>query len=170
MPNDARLEPLDGDLSTVQPAVDKVFRFQPPHRGLLHLEAQASWDGGFADRLLLYSVLLEHHYGGPVHTVVLLLRREAAAPSLTGLLSRRHADGREYHRFAYEMIRVWDLSAEQLLASGLGAAVLALLTDEASPRLPEYVKRFAERVERESPNRNTEDMLLTSSFARIAVR
>jgi hypothetical protein len=96
-------QPLDVDLSTVQPVADKVFRLQPPASGLLHLEVQSSWDGGFADRLLLYNVLLEDRYGGPVHTAALLLRREASASGLTGTVARLDATGREYLRFAYTL-------------------------------------------------------------------
>src|SRR5579871_2005353 len=66
------VEPLDPDLSTVQPAADKVFRLRAPAEGLLHIEPQSSWDGGLVGRLLLYNVLLEHRYGGPVYTFVLL--------------------------------------------------------------------------------------------------
>src|SRR5690349_5214240 len=69
LPVGVAADPLDVDLSTVQPVADKVFRLRAPATGLLHLEAQSSWDGGFANRLLLYNVLLEDRYGGPVHTV-----------------------------------------------------------------------------------------------------
>src|SRR6266508_3896484 len=80
LPATTRVEPLDADLSTVQPAVDKVFRFKSPAEGLLHLEAQSSWDGDLPNRVLLYNVLLEHRLGGPVYSIVLLLRCDASAP------------------------------------------------------------------------------------------
>ncbi len=55
---DIEIEPLDVDLSTVQMSADKAFRLQPPAEGILHIEPQASWDGGFPGRLLRYSALL----------------------------------------------------------------------------------------------------------------
>ena len=150
LPATVAVESLDAELSTVQPVADKVFRLQPPATGLLHIEAQASWDGGFSDRMLLYNVLLHERYGGPVHTVALLLRRDAAG-GVTGTVSRAGTDGREYLRFGYTTVRVWELAADQLLAGGLGTATLALITDDTVPRTQAVVDRFAERVIRESP-------------------
>jgi hypothetical protein len=163
-------DPLDVDLSTVQPAADKVFRLRAPASGLLHLEPQSSWDGSFADRLLLYNVLLEDRYGGPVHTVALLLRREANAGGLTGAVVRTAAGGTEYLRFAYTVVRVWELSADALLAGGLGATPLALLTDDAAPRLPGLVDRFAERVARESATPADASLLLSCGFILLGLR
>ncbi len=163
-------DPLDVDLSTVQPAADKVFRLRPPASGLLHLEPQSSWDGEFPERLLLYNVLLRNRYGGPVHTVALLLRREANAPGLTGTVVHQFADGREYLRFGYAVVRVWELAADVLMGGGLGAAPLALLTDDAEPRLPALVARFAERVTREAPNTDAASLLLSCGYILLGLR
>jgi hypothetical protein len=111
---------------------------------------QSSWDGEFHNRLLLYNVLLHGRYGGPVHTVALLLRREVNTADLTGAVVRQDAVGREYLRFRYTTVRVWELAAESLLKGKLGATPLALLTDDAESRLPELVDQFADRVARES--------------------
>lgn len=170
LPAAVAVEPLDAELSTVQPVADKVFRLLPPATGLLHLEAQASWDGGFPNRLLVYNVLLEDRYGGPVHTVAMLLRREASAPGVTGAVVRSDAAGREYLRFAYTVVRVWELLADALLAGGLGATPLALLTDDAVPRLPELVDRFAARVVRESPTPADASLLLSCGFILLGLR
>ncbi len=170
LPPTVSAEPLDADLSTVQPAVDKVFRLRPPQAGLLHLEPQSSWDGEFPARLLLYNVLLEHRYGGPVYTLALLLRRDASAPNLTGTVTRTLPTGQEYLRFGYTVVRLWELPADPLLGSALGAAPLALLTDDAAPRLPELVTRFAERVEREAPDRDAGNLLLSCGFILLGLR
>lgn len=170
LPAGAGVDPLDADLSTVQPAVDKVFRLRPPAAGLLHLEAQASWDGTFPDRLLLYNVLLAHRYGGPVYTIALLLRRDASAPNLGGVVSRTYPGGAEYLRFAYTPVRLWELPADRLLAAGLGAAPLGLLTDDAAPRLPELVAQFADRVEREAPGQEVGNLLLSCGFILLGLR
>jgi hypothetical protein len=164
------LEPLDPDLSTVQPAADKVFRLGPPAAGLLHLEAQSSWDGGLPDRLLTYNVLLHDRYGGPVHSVALLLRRDANSPHLTGTLTRADAAGREYLRFGYVVVRVWELPADPVLAGGLGVAPIGLLTDDAEPRLPELVKQFAERVIHDAPAEGTQNLLLSAAYILLGLR
>ncbi len=170
LPATVAAEPLDVDLSTVQPVADKVFRLQSPTSGLLHLEAQSSWDGGFHDRLLLYNVLLEDRYSGPVHTVALLLRREAVTSDLTGALVRTDAAGREYLRFRYTVVRAWELAADALLGGGLGATPLALLTDDAAPRLPEVVDRFADRAVRESTTPADASLLLSCGFILMGLR
>lgn len=170
LPADVGVEPLDVDLSTVQLSADKVFRLRPPAEGLLHIEPQASWDGGFADRLHLYNALLHDRYGGPVYTVALLLRREANSPALTGTLARTYPDGREYLRFAYEVIRVWELPAEPLLSGGLGALPLALLTDEAAGRLGELVDRIDERMRAENVPDATRRLVHTSGMILLGLR
>jgi predicted transposase YdaD len=170
LPATVTAEPLDADLSTVQPTADKVFRLQPPGSGLLHIEPQSSWDGGFPERLLLYNVLLESRYGGPVHTAAMLLRREANSPGQTGTVVRQFADGREYLRFGYAVVRVWELSAAALMAGGLGAVPLALLTDDAEAQLPALVAQFAARVTREAPTADTANLLLSCGYILLGLR
>jgi predicted transposase YdaD len=169
LPANVSAEPLDVELSTVQPVADKVFQLGAPASGLLHLEPQSAHDLTFPDRLLLYNVLLEHRYGGPVHTVALLLRRAAQAPALTGALARTDATGAEYLRFRYTVVRVWELKADELLAGGLGATPLALLTDDAEPRLQEVAKRFAARVTAEA-NTTDANLLLSCAFILSGMR
>jgi len=164
LPPHVGVDPLDVDLSTVQVSADKVFRLRPPAEGLLHLEPQASHDGGLPDRLLLYNALLHDRYGGPVYSVAILLRREANAKAITGSLSRRTADGTEYLRFGYTAIRVWELHADDLLAGGLGALPLALLTDDAKDRLEELVGQLDRRLNGPDVPDHTRKILLTSSY------
>jgi hypothetical protein len=171
LPASVAAHPLDTDLSTVQPTADKVFRLDPPNLGLLHIEPQASRDGSFIDRLLLYNVLLHHRYGGPVHTIALLLRREADMPGLTGTLIRRRVpDEHEYLRFEYTAVRIWELPADRLLGCGLGATPLALLTDDAAPRLPHVVARFADRVQREANTADEANVILSCAYILLGLR
>src|SRR5438067_4167518 len=128
VPADAAFEALDADLGTVSPQADKLFRFADRALGLVHLELQAGSESGLPDRVLLYNVLAHHRYGGPVHSVVLLLRPEANATTVTGTLRRALADGRVYHEFGYTVVRPWEQSAEELLAGPLGSLPLAALT------------------------------------------
>lgn len=170
LPAGVAADPLDPDLSVVQPVADKVFRLRPPELGLLHLEAQSSWDGDLPGRLLLYNVLLEDRYGGPVHTVALLLRRDANAPDLTGEVVRADATGREYLRFTYGVIRLWRLPADDLIGAGLGMMPLALLTDDAAPRLQELVDRLADAAVRELPEQNAREVVLSCGFQLLGMR
>jgi hypothetical protein len=170
LPTSVAADPLDVDLSTVQPVADKVFRLRGSATGLLHIEAQASWDGEFHNRLLLYNVLLHGRYGGPVHTIALLLRREAVTSELTGELTRRDASGRDYLRFRYTAVRVWELAVDALLKGKLGATPLALLTDDAESRLPKLVDQFADRVTQESPTTAEANLLLSCGYILLGLR
>jgi hypothetical protein len=62
------------------------------------------------------------------------------------------------------------MSAESLMAGGLGAAPLALLTDDAAPRLAEMVSRFADRVDREAPAPADASLLLSCAFILLGLR
>ena len=170
LPADAAADPLDVDLSAIKATADRVYRLRPPNEGLLHLEPQSSWDGDLPDRLHLYHTLLHNRYGGPVYTVTVLLRREANSPQLTGVLSRRYPDGREYLRYEYGVIRVWTLPAEPLLAGGIGVAPLALLTDEAEGRLRELVDRLGGRCDAEGLPPGVRDGLLTAGYLLLGMR
>ena len=170
LPAGVAVDPLDGDLSTVQVAADKVFRLRPPAVGLLHLEPQASWDGELPDRLLLYNTLLHHRHGGPVYSVAILLRPEANAAAMTGTVSRRFGDGTEYLRFGYSTIRVWELKADELLSGGVGALPLALLTNDARGRIGELVERLDRRLREPGVGEITRRTIMTSSYILLGLR
>jgi hypothetical protein len=150
LPRDCRAEPLDSDLSIASNQADKLFRLSGSATGLLHLELESSWAGDAPDAVLLYNVLAHHRYGGPVHSVLLLLRREAWSPNLTGELQRLGANGGLIHGFHYTPVRLWDMPCEPLMQGPLGTLPLALLTDEAQPNLPGLLKRVDQRIRREA--------------------
>ncbi len=170
LPATVAVDPLDVDLSTVQVCADKVFRLRAPAVGILHLEPQSSWDGEFPNRLLLYNALLHDRYGGPVYSVAILLRPDANASTLTGVVSRRFGDGTEYHRFHYSVIRVWELNADELLAGGLGALPLALLTNDARGRIGELVDRLDRRLREPGVDEIKRRTIMTSSYILLGLR
>jgi predicted transposase YdaD len=150
LPPGTGFEPIDADLSTVSPQADKLFRLTAPATGLIHLELQTGPDAELPDRLLVYNVLAHHRHGGPVQSVVLLLRRQANLAAVSGTLRRLLADGRVYHEFAYDVIRVWELPAVDLLNGPLGTLPLAALTDASAPILPAVFAHIDERFRREA--------------------
>ncbi len=163
LPAGTRATPFPAELSTVQLLADRVFRLDPPALGLLHLEPQANWDGDLLQRLHEYNVLL-HRHAEHVHTVLLLLRREANRPVFDGLLRRTLHDGRAGGDFPYFVVRVWELSADELLAGGIGTLPLALLTDDAEPRLGEVVDRIDARLHADRVRDDTRKRVLTSGL------
>ncbi len=107
----------------------------------------------------------------PVHTVMILLRPEAAHSNLTGVIRYAPRPGRGNMDFGFEIVRLWERPADEILATDLGVAPLAMLA-----RLPEglsledglaaVAQRIVERLVREAPADRamkllTEALLLT---------
>ena len=105
---------------------------------------------------MVYNGLLFAHYHVPVHTVVILPRPEATHANLNGVIRYAPRPGRSSMDFIYEVIRLWERPAEELLAADLGVAPLAMLG-----RLPEdlsledgliaVAQRIVERLTNEAP-------------------
>lgn len=169
LPDGTRAEPLDADLSVASPQADKLFRLTGPAGGLLHLELESAWAGETPDRLLLYSVLAEHRHGGPVYTVVILLRPEANATAVTGELVRTGQTG-EYLRFRYTAIRLWELPSAELFSGPVGILPLALLTNDARPNLADLVPRAVERVDRELGKSRDAEVVRTACLFLLGLR
>jgi predicted transposase YdaD len=163
------VEMLNTELDTVQIAADRVVRFSNDEE-IVHLEVQASWDGDLPNRLLEYNVYLHRREGLPIHSVAILLCRDANARAVTGELTRRRRNGRLTLQFEYDVIRAWELKADELLSENLGIAPLALLTDDAAPRLTEVVNQFATRVEQEIPELAQQSQLLANSSILMGLR
>jgi predicted transposase YdaD len=169
LPPETRTEPIDSDLSVTESQADKLYRLSGPVTGLLHLELETGWAGEMPDRLLVYNVLAEHRHGGPVYSVVMLLRPESNSPSVTGELIRSNSRG-EYLRFRYSVIRVWELSAAELMTGPIGLLLLALLTNDAKPRLPELVRHMDERVTRELGDTEDAHLMKTACMLLLGMR
>jgi len=147
-----RVRLIDADVSTLTAAADKVFRVETDHgEELLDLEPEARYAADLPPRLHLYATVLGYRHELPVRSVALLLRREANASNLTGVLeTRRPGESEPYNVFRYAVIRVWELPKEPLLTGGLGLLPLAPLTDEASTDLIGVVARVENRLRAEA--------------------
>jgi predicted transposase YdaD len=161
-----RLE--EAELSTVTAAADKVLWVEAAPPWILHLEFQAHWEAGLGHRLHLYNTLLDDRHGVPVHSTLVLLRRGANTPELTGTWERHHTDGSRYLEFCYDVVRVWQESVERLLSSGLATLPLAPLTDEAEPVLPDVVRRMQQRLAVAPPERKAK--LWTATYLLMGLR
>jgi predicted transposase YdaD len=105
-----------------------------------------------------------------VRSVVILLRREANARVLTGVLERQWPGATQpYLRFEYEVIPVWSQPLERLLGGPLALVPLAPLTDEAAGNLPRSIERAISRVRQELP-RDRSDRMETALFVLLGLR
>ncbi len=165
------VEILTPDLSTLTAFTDIVFRTGD---SLLHLDFQSGPDPSLPRRVLLYNVLLHDGYGLPVHSVVILLRPRADRSDLTGTLSYAARPGRGRLDFAFEVIRLWQVPVDRLLASGLGTLPLAVLGQMPAGRtldeaLPAVIARLMERIEAEAPTEQR-PILLTAAYVLMGLR
>jgi hypothetical protein len=149
-PTRARVEIIDADLATVTAAADRVLRVHDEPPWLLHLELQSSRDPDLVANLHLYNALLERRHGPPVRTVVVLLRRSADAPEISGVLQRGFAAEPPYLLFRYQAVRVWQQPVDTFLSGGLGILPLAPLSDVAEADLPAVIAKMQERINREA--------------------
>ena len=148
-----RAEVVDADLATVTTEADRVLRVtDAPIPYLLHLEFQASRDDTLAVRTLRYNVLLDVEYGLPVKSVVFLLRPDAASPTLTGVVERTDPAGNgAYLRFGYDVVRLWEIPAQDFLAGGLATLPLAPLSKVTQKQLPSLIRQMEAQVDAVNP-------------------
>lgn len=155
---DGPVEVLSPDLSAVTAAADVLIRAGDE---VLHVDAESGPDPDLPRRILLYNVLAHHRTGLPVRSAVVLLRPNA---------DRRDLDGRyEYAglTFRFDVLRLWQRPAEELLSGGLGMLPLAVLGRPPEGRtrreaIPELVRGVGVRAERELAATAAETMFETA--------
>ena len=159
---------VDSDLSTVTSQADRVLRINSPEPSLQHLELETGHRGAeLPERLLGYSVLLSRKYKLPVDSSVVLLRREADSPALTGRLQYRRRSGEAYLTFESTVIRIWQLPVESLLSGGIGTLPLANITEA---QLPKVVQRMRERLDAEATTDSVEGEFWTTASILMGLR
>jgi hypothetical protein len=137
-------EVLSADLSTVTAAADTLIRVGDR---VVHIDVESGPDDSLARRMLLYNVLAHHHSGLPVHTVAVLLRSNARRANLSDRLEY------ECLSFRFEVLKVWEVAAEEFLRSGSGLLPLAVLGKPPGGRtrkqvLPAQIETIIDLVER----------------------
>jgi predicted transposase YdaD len=173
-PTTRSVKVLNVDLSTVTTAADVVFGIGDPVTEILHLDAQAGPSATKHLDVLAYNILLHRTYRVPVHSSVLLLRQQAEHPNLTGTVQYAARPGRGKMEFGFEVIRLWEIPAEELLRSSLATAPLAVLgklpeTLGLTDGLAAVVRQLAERLEREAAGKQA-DRLLTAAYILTGLR
>jgi hypothetical protein len=165
---------LNVDLSTVTTAADLVVGLGDPVQEIVHIDFQSSASATKHADVLVYNALLFGHYRVPVHSIVVLLRPQAAHSNLSGAVRYAARPGQGKMEFDYEVVRLWEQPAEELLTGNLGTLPLALLG-----RLPEGValehglqtvlQRLVDRLEKEVPPERARK-LLTAAFVLSGLR
>lgn len=137
-------ELIDADLSAVVAEADRILRVHNPDY-LAHFELQASYKVDMGIRTLFYNVVAYYKFRQPIESVVLLLRKEADGPAMSGNVAYGSL------KFAYRVVRIWEKSPEELLNSPLALLPLAPLTNISAEDLPSVVQRMERRIDTEAP-------------------
>jgi predicted transposase YdaD len=160
---------VDADISTVSGAADKVVVLQAPDPYVVHFEAFASWDSTILARALQYNGIHHRRHALPVDTILVVLRREADHPTLTGVYRVKVPQTHRAHMLEYAVLRVWTLEVDQLLHGSLATLPLVLLADGAEGHLPEVLRRMEERLVEEATPETRKD-LWTDAFVLAGLR
>src|SRR5262245_25683456 len=165
---------LNVDLSTVTTAADLVVGLGEPLAEVVHIDFQSSADAGKGADVLVYNTLLYRQYCVPVHSILVLLRPQAAHSDVNGTIAYASRPGRGRMNFGFEVVRLWERPAEDLLSGALGTAPLAVLG--ALPEgmdlvagLTGVAQRLIHRLEQEASPEQTK-RLLTAAFVLTGLR
>lgn len=140
---------MDADLSTVVAEADRIFRVRNPDY-MAHLELQATYKVDMGDRTFFYNAVTYYKYRISVESIVVLLRKEADGPAMTGVVAYGSL------MFRYRVVRLWLFTPEELLGAPLALLPLVPLTSVSPEDLPEIIQRMEARVEEEAPESRNE--------------
>ncbi len=151
----------DSDIGTiVSGATDKLFRVHDNPEYLLHLDFEAGhFRAELPLRLRLYNSVFEYRHRRVVLSAVVLLAPQADSPQWDGLLQRGLPDETPRGLLHYDVIRVWQLPVEQLLAGGTGTMALAPISAVPQGDVRRVVRQLKERLSGPKAPRRAADVL-----------
>jgi predicted transposase YdaD len=138
----------DSDIGTiVSGATDKLFRIHDRPEYLLHLDFEAGhFRADLPTRLRLYNSVFEYRHLCAVLSVVALLCPEADSPQWTGMLRSSLPAEAPLGTLRYEVIRVWQIPVQQLLAGGVGTLALAPVSNVSEGEVRQVIRHMKERL------------------------
>ena len=170
----AAATPLNVDLSTITAATDTVLKVGDPPECVVHFDFQSGPAYTRLRRILLYNAALYAHTGLPVHSILVLLRRQADHSGLTGTIQYQPRPGRGKLDFLFEVIRLWDQPVAPFLEGGLGTVPLAPLCRLAEgvpleEGMAQVVRRVIDRLQQGAPVADVRK-LLTAAYLLTGLR
>ena len=158
------VELVSADLSTITTEADVIVLVKGPYVYALHHEYQAGPDKKLPVRCLRYNVLTGERLEVPVHTLVILLRREADAyKNITGVHQSFDGRGEVSLTFRYDVVRLWETPVEAILKADPALLPYALLCDLSGTTPQEVVGHIDERLKADVPNETT-PLLWTATY------
>jgi predicted transposase YdaD len=104
-----------------------------------------------------------YKYRLPIESAILLLRKEADGPAMSGRVAYGSLE------FRYRVVRIWEKPFEELLNGSLALLPLAPLTDVSESDLPGVVQRMEERIDAEALAEDR-GMLWTTTFLLLGLK
>ncbi|MBC8138091.1 MAG: hypothetical protein H8F28_19595 [Fibrella sp.] len=172
LPSNTPIVELDSDVSGMSLAADRLYKIGTGRNAYgLHAELESGHKGkSLPRRLLEYSVFAETRHGLLFRSVAVLLTKGASSPAITGRLERRLPNGMLIHAFHYDVIRVYEIPAEELLQSGLSVVPLASLGSLPDGDLPRIVDRMGRRFRTEATDTDDLRRLWTAAWLLMSAR
>jgi predicted transposase YdaD len=140
---------IDSDITTLTATADKVIHVAEPEPYLVDIELQSYHDADLVRTLWFRQVALDYRHNLPVLTVVVLLRKEANSPRLSGAYERKMPDGLQTNCYNYRVIRLWQDDPELYLNASVALVPLAPLADVSATDLPALIQRMKGRIDHE---------------------
>lgn len=166
-----RVSLLDADLSTISVYADRLVRVDAPTPYVFHTELESGKDTADVPfRLFHYNAGAFYKLRLPIVSNVVLLRREANSPQITGVLTIPGPEGSAYVTFHYNVLRVWELDPEILLSGGIGTLPLVPIARVTTDELPHLIERMDERIEAEAVNETQAAELWTATNILMGLR
>jgi predicted transposase YdaD len=109
-------------------------------------------------RLRLYNSLFEYRHRRVVLSASVLLCPTADSPQWNGLLKRSLPGEDPISTLRYEVIRIWEVPVEQLLAGGLGTLALAPISNVRESEVRRTIRRMKKRLSDLKPPRRAADV------------
>jgi len=159
---------IDSDITALTASADKVIRVGGSEPYLVNVELQSSHQTDLVETVWFRQVALFHRHRLPVLTVLVLLRKEANSPSLTGTFEICMPDGWQTNRYNYRVVRLWGEDPESYLTAGVNLVPLAPLANVTVEALPGLVRRMAARIDTEPEPRAAK--LWTAAYLLMGLR
>ena len=165
---------LNVDLSTVTTAADLLIGLGEPLVEVVHLDFQSSAAAWKHADILAYNGLVFTQYHVPVHSIVVLLRPEAAHSNMTGSIRYAPRPGRGSLDFSYEVKPLWQRPAAGLLSGDLWVVPLAMRVElqtgmTLEEGLASVAQQTARRLEQEADPARAKK-LLTDAYLLTGLR
>jgi hypothetical protein len=159
---------IDSDITTLSAAADKVIRVGGAEPYLVNIELQSGHQTDLVETIWFRQAALFHRHRLPVLTALILMRREANSPSLTGSFEIRMPDGWLANRYDFRVVRLWTEDPEPYLTAGVNLVPLAPLTNVPEEALPGLVRRMETRINAEPRPRAAK--LWTATYLLMGLR